>query len=80
MSLRGRLERVTRRLGAEGPGGPLTVVLVEATAGVSCGRCERTNSAGLRVTEIAFDPAGAPVNLPSPPYKLVVGVDPVDLV
>jgi hypothetical protein len=78
MSLRGRLNRVVRRLGADER--PLTVVLVEASAERLPGRCERTNSAGLPVVEITFDPAGGAVPIPPPPYKLVCGTDPVDLV
>jgi hypothetical protein len=80
MNLRGRLNRVTKRLGANHPVGPLTVVLIDATDGLPPGRCERTNSAGLPVLEIAFDPAGGPVELPAGPFKLVCGLDPVDLV
>jgi hypothetical protein len=79
MALRGRLDRVTRRLAPNLPGGPLTVVLVEATADRPAGERRRTNSAGLPVVEVAFDPAGGPAALP-PPYKLVQGADPVDLV
>jgi hypothetical protein len=81
MRLRGRLDRVTKqmtvdRLGTE----PLTVVLHEASAEHPPRRCERTSAAGLPVLEIVFDPAAGPVALPAPPYKLVQGVDPVDLV
>jgi hypothetical protein len=77
MSLRGRLNRVVKRLGAAER--PLTVVLVEA-GDRSPGRSERTNAAGLPVVEIAFDSTGGPAALPPPPYKLVCGADPVDLV
>jgi hypothetical protein len=76
MSLRGRLNRVAKQVGADERS--LTVVLVEA--GIEHGRSERTNAAGLPVVEITFDPAGGAVALPPPPYKLVCGTDPVDLV
>jgi hypothetical protein len=55
-------------------------VLVEASSERPLGRCERTNTAGLPVVEIAFDPEGGRVDLPDPPYKLVQGADPVDRV
>jgi hypothetical protein len=64
------------RPGAE----PLTVVLHEADAEHLSGQSRHTNAAGLPVVEITFDPADGPVQLPSPPFKLVQGVDPVDLV
>jgi hypothetical protein len=80
MKFRSRLAKVTKMLNAERPGGPLTVVLNEATVGRPPGRCERVNSAGLPVVEITFDPVAGPVELPAPPYKLVAGTDPVDLV
>ena len=78
MRLRGRLDRLTKRMGADSP--PLTVVLVEASAERPVDRRGRTNAAGLPVVEIAVDPNGGPVHLPDPPYKLVAGTDPVDLV
>ncbi len=79
MSLRGRVDRLARQAGADRPG-PVTVVLREATAEVPPGRRERTNSAGLPVVEVVFDPSCGEVELPPAPYKLVAGVDPVDLV
>ena len=59
---------------------PLTVVLLEPSAGSPPGRRERTNSAGLPVLEIVIDPEGGPVELPTVPHKLVCGIYPVDLV
>ena len=79
MNLRGRLNRVTKHLGAGGPQ-PLTVVLLEPGAGLPPGRRERTNSAGLPVLEVVVDPADGPVELPAGPHKLGWGIDPVDLV
>jgi hypothetical protein len=78
MRLRARLDRVTKQLGAA-RAHPLTVVLVEAPVEHPTSRYERTNSAGLAVVEIAYDPASS-TELPRPPYKLVAGIDPVDLV
>jgi hypothetical protein len=79
MRLRSRLDRLVKSLGTPG-GGPLTVLLREAGPGLPPGRRERTNSAGLPVLEIVYDPASGPVELPPPPYKLVHGVDPAELV
>lgn len=78
MRLRARLDRVVQQMGANSAQ-PLTVVLVEASPERPPGRCERTNTAGLPVVEIVFDPDGR-VDLPPPPYKLVRGADPVDRV
>jgi hypothetical protein len=81
MTLRSRLQKVTKQMRAERPGaGPLTVVLHEADAGHPPCQSRRTNAAGLPVLAITFDPAAGPVALPAPPFKLVQGVDPVDLV
>jgi hypothetical protein len=80
MTTRSRLGRVAKRLGAERPGGPLTVVLTEAREGGRSGTRRYTNSAGLPAVEVTFDPAAGPVEMPAPPYKLVAGIDPVDLV
>jgi len=77
--LRSRLDRLVKALGSP-VAGPLTVLLLEAGPGLPPARRERTNSAGLPVLEVVFDPAAGPVELPSPPYKLVCGVDPADLV
>jgi hypothetical protein len=57
----------------------LTVVLTQASAGQPPGRLQRTNAAGLPVLEIVYGPTSS-VELPKPPYKLVAGIDPVDLV
>ncbi|MCI0702331.1 MAG: hypothetical protein L0241_14710 [Planctomycetia bacterium] len=78
MSLRSRIQKVTKVMRADAP--PLTVVLTEATAERPPCRHERTNSAGLPVLEIIYDPAGGPVELPPAPYKLIAGIDPADLV
>ena len=80
MSPRTRLDRLQKRLDADRPAGPLTVVLIEAAPGQQPGRRERTNSAGLPVLDVAYDPETGPPQLPPAPYKLVHGVDPVDLV
>lgn len=73
MSLRGRLNRVAKQMGADER--PLTVALVEASAERPPGRSERTNSARRPVVEIVCNTDGGPVTLPSPPYKLVCGTD-----
>jgi hypothetical protein len=65
------------RAGAGEPD-PLTVVLRDATPELPVGRSRRTNAAGLPVLEVALDHGGPP-ELPPHPYKLVRGVDPVDL-
>ncbi len=81
MTLRSRLEKVTKHMRAEQPDAqPLTIVLREADSEHHLGQSRRVNAAGLPVLEVAFDPAAGPVELPSPPYKLVQGADPVDLV
>jgi hypothetical protein len=81
MKFRSRLRKVAKHLGAGNAGAaPLTVVLRPATTGQPPGRLQRTNGAGLPVLEIVYDPASGPVELPSSPYKLVEGVDPMDLV
>ncbi len=80
MNLRGRLNRVTKHLRAAHPDGPLTVVLVEPSPDGRHGARRRTNAARLPVLELAIDPAGGPVELPAPPFKLVCGTDPIDLV
>jgi hypothetical protein len=79
--MRARLDHLCKRLGVVATdAGPPTVVLREATPGERPARRERTDAAGLPVVEVAYDPAGGPVQLPPPPYKLVYGTDPVDLV
>jgi hypothetical protein len=78
MNLRARLNRVAKQMGADRL--PLTVVLLEPNAGRRSGRCERTNAAGLPVLEVVVDPVCGSVDLPTGPYKLVCGTDPVDLV
>jgi hypothetical protein len=78
MRLRARLDRVVKQMGA-GRAQPRTVVLVEASPERPPNRSERTNTAGLPVVEIVFDPAGS-VDLPTVLYKLVRGADPVDWV
>jgi hypothetical protein len=79
MRFRSRLRKVAKHLNAEHPGAPLTVVLTPASAGQPHSRRQRTNAAGLPVLEIVYAPTG-PVELPRLPFKLVAGVDPVDLV
>jgi hypothetical protein len=79
MTLRGRLGRLEKAVETEWDG-PLTVVLTEDYSGRPAERIERKNCAGLPVLEIVFDPAVGPGELPRPPYKLVCGVDPIDLV
>ena len=83
MSLRPRLNRLSKRVGARASEpGPQVVVLTEAVEGRVGGRRERKNSAGHRVLEIAFDPKAepGPIPLPPGPYKLIMGCDPVDMV
>jgi hypothetical protein len=81
MRFRSRLWKVAKHLDAGNSGaGPLTVVLKHASEGHPPGRFPRTNTAGLPILEIIYDPVGGPVELPLPPYKLVEGIDPVDLV
>jgi hypothetical protein len=79
MRLRSRLDRVVKLLGAGDPH-PVTIVLLDPTDGRPPGRCERTNAAGFPVVEVVFDPTDGSVELPAPPYKLVRGIDPIDLV
>jgi len=80
MTLWNRLGKLEKAMAPEPVSGPLTVVLVEAGPGQVAERNERTNSAGLPVLEIVYDPTMGPGPLPRMPYKLVSGIDPVDLV
>lgn len=79
MRLRARLDRVAKQMGAD-RAHPPTVVLLDPSAERRPGRCERTNATGLPVVEIVLDEGGGCGELPAPPYKLVRGIDPVDLV
>lgn len=80
MKFRSRLRKVAKHLGAGDSGRySLTVVLTPASAGQPPSRRQRTSAAGLPVLEIVYGPTGS-VELPKPPFKLVAGVDPVDLV
>ena len=80
MTLRNRIGKLERVVTPESLHWPLTVLLVEAAAGQAAGRNERTNSAGLPILEIVYNPAIGPGPLPSTPHKLINGIDPVDLV
>jgi hypothetical protein len=80
MTLRNRIGKLEKAVAPEPVFAPLTVVLIETAPGQPAGRSERTNSVGLPVLEIAYDPAVGPGPLPRESYKLVLGVDPVDLV
>jgi hypothetical protein len=80
MTLRNRLGRLEKAVEAERDDGPLTVVLTEANPEQPVERRERKNSAGLPVLDIVYDPTLGPGSLPRSPYKLVYGVDPIDLV
>jgi hypothetical protein len=80
MTARARLARLEKVVDANRDDGLLTIVLIEAHPGQPVDRRERKNSAGLPVLEIVYDPTLGPGPLPHPPYKLVRGTDPADLV
>jgi hypothetical protein len=80
MTLKKRLGRLEGAVEAGRDDGPLTVVLTEGRPGPTPSRLERKNAAGLPVLEIVYDPALGPGELPRAPFKLVHGVDPLDLV
>lgn len=80
MRIRNRLARLEKIVRANSIDEPLTIVLIESGSGQPVERRERQNSAGLPVLEIVYDPKTGPGPLPRSPYKLVCGVDPVDLV
>jgi hypothetical protein len=80
VTLRSRLGWLEKAMDADQDPGPLTIVLTEAQPGQPVERRERNNSAGLPVLEIVYDTTLGPGSLPRSPYKLVHGVDPIDLV